>query len=761
MSSRSSGPGRNPAAVALCGFLACVLLAVVLAASAHAAYFKMVACAGGSGLGGYGTSTNTTSPQNPGGIFTFENWCGPASDPAGNSAFVRIAENQASGNAGQGAYGNIYLDTPPFVHFKASGGWTRQPNVFNDGWRSRFWVASSCCTAQIVTQGAGLPNNGGESAPTSTFSPHLWPLSVYYDYTRFVYELTCVRPTGCDRANYNATDANTFNFILSDDSNSTANLTDATALTQGRWVRGTQNAIFNVSDLGSGLRVERMRVDGSQRWMWDHWPECGAHIAATPASGEFAMTFQPCPTGGPFPRSVPLDTASLGDGAHELQVCAQDYAQYQGFGGTGGETCDARTIRLDNSAPGAPSGLTVTSANPQRYLDHFGARFSLPPNQGSPIVKAHYEVVDAQGKVVVSEKGVSTTNPTELADIVGPSRPGDYYLRLWLEDEVGFVGPAAKAPIPHDTTPPAAPQNLSVATPSTTRVAEGFDVRWRNIVDAGSPIDAAHYQVLNAAGAVVVPAKTITAGNPQAIENLDTPRERGAAALRLWLSDAEGNVGAPVTAPLAYDCVRSDLTGGLNLTAGFGQNAAPSMVIEEGQGAILSGKLQGAETLKGAPLCVFSNVVTDQDREFLGIAIVTQGGEYRFPIASGPSRHLTVNYRPDHRELTASATLATKVHPTLTLGRKVAHNKGIALFKATIPGPHNDDVVIVLRAKDKKHWRVFRRCRTREGGTCVMRYRFMNTTTATKYPVGVEVPGQSGYPYKGGRSALRTQIVLP
>jgi hypothetical protein len=193
--------------------LACVLLGVIVTATAHAAYYKMVACAGNSGFGGYNTSTNTASPQNPGGIFSFENYCGPAPDPAGNSAFVRIAENQASGNAGVGAYGNIYLDTPPFVHFKASGGWTRQPNAFNDGWRTRFWVASACCTAQMMTQGAGLPNADGQWASTGTFAPHLWPLSVYYDFTRFVYEMTCVRPAGCDRSNLNATDANTFVFF--------------------------------------------------------------------------------------------------------------------------------------------------------------------------------------------------------------------------------------------------------------------------------------------------------------------------------------------------------------------------------------------------------------------------------------------------------------------------------------------------------------------------------------------------------------------
>lgn len=142
MPSRSSGPGRHPAAISRCLMLLSVAIAVVWTATAHAAVpgqYKMLLCAGNVGSNAYGTSTNTTSPQNPAGILNFENYCGPAPDPAGNSAFLRIDENQAAGSAGNGAYGFVYWDTPPYVHYKTAGGWTRQPNAFAEGWRTRFW----------------------------------------------------------------------------------------------------------------------------------------------------------------------------------------------------------------------------------------------------------------------------------------------------------------------------------------------------------------------------------------------------------------------------------------------------------------------------------------------------------------------------------------------------------------------------------------------------------------------------------------------
>ena len=756
MSPRMSGPAKRPAIVAFCALLAVVVLACLAATTAHAAQYKMLLCAGNNGSNGFGTSTNTISPNNPGGIFSFENYCGPAPDPAGNAAHLRIVENQAGGNAGHGAYGFIYWDTPPYVHYKTAGGWTRQPNAFNDGWRSRFWgIDFNYNGFQIFSQGSG-----GPAGIHNTFAPHLWP-GGNADFWRFAFELNCVRPAGCDRANFNATDLNTIMFTLNDDQNAQVAMTSGSSLMQGGWVRGVQMTTWNVADNGSGLRWERLRVDGQQRHQLDH--RGGCNIDASGASGEFARVFQPCPTGGPYGHSYTFDTASLSDGQHTVQACAQDYGQAVGLNGTGSESCDQRTVFTDNTAPGAPVGLHIVSANPARYLSQFGAIFSLPPNSGSPITKVHYSVTDAAGKVLVPEKVVSGSNPTELAKIEGPKAAGDYRLRVQLEDAVGFVGPAASVPIPRDTTPPAAPQEVSVTAPDTPRAAQGFDVRWRNIVDAGSPIDAVHYRIVSANGATEsVPTKTIAGENPEKIENLDTPRERGAAALLIWLKDAEGNVGAPVKVPLSYDCVRSEVGGGLTLSAALGKGNDSSITVPQKEGATLSGKLLGiGGQIANAPLCVFSKVVTDQDRQFLGVAMTDVDGSFQFAIGSGPSRELFVVYRPDQRELTAQAMLKTRVRPTFRLVGKVVKNKGFAIFKGAIPGPHNEKVVIVLQVKSGKGWRVFRRYRTRQSGRFVMRYRFTQTFTPTTYIMRAQVRAQSGYPFEEGNSRAIAVPVKP
>ena len=765
MSFRPGGPARRPVAIALCLMLSCVVTAIVWAATAHAAYYKMLLCAGGNGSNSFQTATNTAYSKYPNGIFSFENYCGPAPDPAGNSAFLRIRDI-ADGTSADAAYGQISWTTPPWVAIRAAGGYTREPGSFNDGWRARFWAEGlDGSTNNFLMQGSGVANGslGGIGwGTTSTFAPHLWPFTTFGNYKRFVFEVTCFRPAGCDRSGENTADANTMALVLDDAAPVDLQLTNTSApLLAGRWVRGTQTATYSWSDQGSGIRMEWIDIDGARKFTIDHWNEC--NTGASGPNGEFARVFQPCATAANIGRSYTFDSASLPDGSHALAACAQDYGQWQGLYGTGGASCRQATVRTDNTAPGAPAGLEVTSANPQRYLSHLGAHWQLPPNQGSPIVAAHYDVINAAGEIVVPEHTARGANLSSLSDIEGPAKAGAYRLRLWLEDEVGFRGPAASAPIPHDTTPPAAPQEMSVTPPAVSRAAQGFDVHWRDVGDNGSPIDAAVYRVLNGSHEVVVPTQRIAEANPQAIADLDAPPQTGPYTLQLWLEDEEGNVGAPASAPLTYGCPRSAVSAGQKLTTGLLPDASPSLLVSQGSGAELAGKLTGSggEGVANAALCVFSRVVTDETPEFLGLALSAQDGGYRFAVPAGASRELTVSYRPGHREITASAQLATTVVPTFEARRKVVHVKGFARWEGWIPGPHNDQVVVVAQVKRGKGWLAYHRYRTRSDGHFTIRYRFNRPSRPTFYWMRAQVRAQVGYPYEEGTSAPLRLVVLP
>lgn len=765
MPQRSRRPGRNPAAIAFAGLFLAVALACVFTATANASYYKMLLCAGNNGSNGFATATNTASPTNPGGIFSFENYCGPAPDPAGNNAFLRIAEQMPSGMAGNTAYGSMSWTAPGFVSIVAGGGYTRIPNAFNDGWRGRFWAEGyDGSTNNILMQGSGVANGscGGVCwATTPNFAPHLWPFGGYGNYRRFVFELTCFRPAGCDRANFNAVDANTLNLTLNDVDPAKINLTGG-VIASGAWVRGPQNVTWNTSDLGSGIRFESIRVDGSVRQVLDWRGSC--NIDATGTSGEFARDFQPCPVGGPWGRVHTLDTASVSDGTHTVQVCAQDYGQAVGISGSGGASCDQRTIHTDNTPPSAPVGLSIVTPNPTRYVSAVGASWNLPADPGSPVTKVHYAITDPSGKnVIVPEKIASGVNPKTIDSIGAPAAPGDYRLRVWLEDQVGLVGQPAVIPIPHDTSAPAAPEDVSVTAPKTPRSSQGFDVSWRNVGDAGAPINAAHYQVVNGKGEVVVPTHDVVGDNPQSIANLATPRERGVYTLRLWITDAEGNASQPVKAPLAFDCLRSDIRGGHSLTAGLGKKGKDRIAVRQGGGARFAGRLAGkGDGLAEVPLCVFSRIVTKHHKRFLGLAVTGRDGRFSFAVEPGPSRDVIAVYRPNHRELRARARVETKVRPTLHLTNSVVHNRGRpAVFKGRIPGPDAAGITVLLQVEDGKGWRVYRQGLSGPGGRFVMRYPFRETFTATTYTIRAKVNRQRDYAYHPGASKKIEVPVLP
>ena len=734
--------------------LSMVLLGTIGVGKARAGTYNMVLCAANNGSNGYATATNQ------GGQFSIENYCGPAPFPAGNNAFMRIYEN-TTGTANVNAYGSASWTVPPWIAIVAGGGYTRMPNSFNDGWFGRFWVEGwDGSTNNILVQGPGAEYNGACGGvcwkPCSAFCSHLWPFGGYGDYRRFVFELTCLRQVGCDRTNFNAVDANTMILTLADRFDSQVGWFGNSPFMSSQWTRGVQSATFSWNELGSGIRFERIRIDGSERWSIDHIATGECNRDNWGGVGEFARDFIPCAQATGIGRSYTFDTASLADGSHGMTACTQDYSQWT----SGYESCTGKTIFTDNSAPGAPPGLKVTSANPQRYLSDVGASFSLPPTAGSPVTKVHYNVINAAGAVVQPEQVVSATNPTELKSVSLPKAPGDYRLKLWLEDQVGWVGVASVAPIPHDTVPPAAPQDVAVAPPESTRLSDGFDVHWRNIVDAGSPIDRVDYEVLNASGSVVVPKQEVDGNNVESIANLDAPDQRGGYNLKLWLSDAEGNVGAPVTVPLSYSCVRSSVAGGAQLTAGV--DGAPNRVVSQGEGTTLEGVLRGPSgAVANAPVCVFSNVVTDEGREFLGLAITGKDGGYRFGIAPGPSRNLIALYRPDHREIRAQSKVETVVHPTFYAKKKTVRNKQFGRFYGEIPGPHNDRVVVVLQARRGKGWIAFRRYRTRGGGRFNLIYKFHNTTRPTKYVMRAQVRQTTGYPYLQGNSDRLVLRVLP
>jgi hypothetical protein len=212
--------------------------------------------------------------------------------------------------------------------------------------------------------------------------------------------------------------------------------------TTGAWSQGSLPLSLSSSD-NTGIASTKVYADGSL-------------IAVLQRSCSYDQP-RPC-TDEPV-GDVGLPTAGLPDGLHTIAVGASDAA--------GNESLIARSqqLRVDNRPPAAPVGLAaVASAS---AVNRFSATWSLPPDAGTPIVSARYEV--CQGGTC----GAVQTAPqlTRLDDLALPA-PGDATLRVWLVDGLGHERVAGGSVITL-TYQPLSPPESRTSSPTTQNPTPG------------------------------------------------------------------------------------------------------------------------------------------------------------------------------------------------------------------------------------------------------------------------------------------------
>jgi hypothetical protein len=238
-------------------------------------------------------------------------------------------------------------------------------------------------------------------------------------------------------------DAEIFSAFLtiSDPTPPTAGTPAGAGWTADTWAQGTLALSLASSDI-TGISATRVYADGSL-------------IASLQRSCSYDRP-RPCtdePAG-----AVGLPTAGLADGAHQIAVGGVDAA--------GNETRVQRAAPLlvDNNAPAAPVGLV--SPVPSSTENRFDAHWSLPPDAGSPIVAARYQLCQA------AVCGAVQTAPS-LTALDGLSLPaeGDASLRVWFVDGLGHEAPDAAATLALRYAPPTLDPGLPPApdlTPTPT-----------------------------------------------------------------------------------------------------------------------------------------------------------------------------------------------------------------------------------------------------------------------------------------------------
>ena len=194
------------------------------------------------------------------------------------------------------------------------------------------------------------------------------------------------------------------------------------------WLRGSADVAFDAAD-NSGIRLGRVALDG--RVIHDDGRGCDFTRPVPCANG---------PTGASFA------THGWGDGEHTLALSAQDAA--------GNWASVSRVVRVDNTAPAEPAPVLEGGSdwNPSRSRT---LSVSLPGGQAAPLVRARVKACRVGGACVDVAPELSAGGSATFAPSDGP---GEYGLRVALEDAAGNVGPfAPPVTLRFDDTPPGAP----------------------------------------------------------------------------------------------------------------------------------------------------------------------------------------------------------------------------------------------------------------------------------------------------------------
>ncbi len=481
----------------------------------------------------------------------------------------------------------------------------------------------------------------------------------------------------------------------------------STPLTNGEWVKGTQQITFTAQDQQSGLRETYVYFD--DKLVSEKTYDCNTITGEFTGgfAGTMAKSYKPCPQTVQN-ETVTIDTTLYGDGEHTIMVCARDFARWSTYWNNdqqGPKQCSTpRTVRIDNTAPSAPEEAAAISTRIPRSVNPYDVSWADPGtgDKGSPIHEVRYEVVNQVGNEVVSTTTVdngansqdaantpSADNIDAIPTIQTPLAQGEFKLQMRLVDEVGHVSKATEVPLSYSC------ENSGGTPLPQANIAMG-------LIEPGENLETAtEFLALDQGDKSTVVGKV-----------------RGPGQMPINGADVCVNA-KPVVDPQLQLLSTTETNGNGNYTTPLPPGPSRNMltVFRQGHRETWSDPVSTAVTV--APT----------------LSTSLKGGATKW-------------YKKEKK-----ATIKT--------GK-------VAWFKGIIPGPYADKVVVVLQGKpagtSDKNYRAFRRYRTRDGGKFKMRNVFYNNSKTGKkafLTIRAQVRNQVGYPYREGDSQEMTLVVLP
>jgi hypothetical protein len=317
--------------------------------------------------------------------------------------FVRNISNTSYTPAG--GYGGIVLTAPPGNSLASISGDWWVTRLAGSGFYSAMLAAPGIvagCGADSRLCGAYLTGQVVSLGGSSTLKV----------------EVGCVNPApGCAANNQNDAIFEVYRADVVINDNTRPSVSPSGSLWTGSWISGAKTVTLNAGDGADGIQRNDLNIDGQ--------------TVASQGHGCDYTYVTPCPTS--TGDAFTYDTHQLSDGSHAVQAATYD-AAWLGSAANG-------TINVDNHAPDMSSTpVTVAQGTDWTPANGFDLSWTNPDGQAAPIVKAHYSVCQAGSSTTcsVTDGEVAGADAHSISDISLPD-PGNYVVRVWLEDAAGNV----------------------------------------------------------------------------------------------------------------------------------------------------------------------------------------------------------------------------------------------------------------------------------------------------------------------------------
>jgi hypothetical protein len=724
-----------------------VAVAAIFPVSAHAGQYEVHACGGpaGANQNAFAASADT--------MMSAYSICPPSSG-VGTGIVTKASSNGGIAPNGAGAY--QVFTAPP-------GAWLGNVTFTVGAIR-----LSSQWTVGIVAYDGDFfagdypygcyPWNGYCGIGTPVYS--IAATVNLYSHSRFRFETRCVSPSGCD---VSASGFSPANRALFSAANVTVRVLDSSvpviaphhgALWSSGWHRGYEEAWSSYMD-NVGIMITRLFVDGAPGQVQDYrdqsWPEWVRCNFTRP---------RPCVD--VQPGGLAIDTTKLADGHHTVRVEAVDSA--------GNVAALEHPIDVDNAPPGKASGFAVEGGEQWRSANDFTVRWTNPGGQVAPIARAHYELCRLGGDGACSRGAAAAGGITGLAGLSVPS-PGDYAVRVWLEDAAGNQDPdRASDPVRlrFDDEPPVALfEQTDPANP--TRIAAAVDDRGSGVASGGIELRRAGQRSWQAVDVALDHGRL--AGE---IDDLSLPD--GTYEVRAHVRDGAGNER---TSDRRRDGSKMELKLPLRLSSRVAlatrrrpgcRRRSPARprcrrrrsggTVVRGRGALVRGLLESraGEPIPRAAVVVTEALRTGGARRPLATLRTDALGRFRYRVGPGASRTVRFHYPGSTvvKPSGADARVLVAARSSIAVDRSAVLNGEEVAFSGTLRGGHvpGGGKLIDLQAFYRGGWRTFATPRTDERGRWAYRYRFGATRGVVRYRFRARIRREAAYPYELGYSRI-------